>query len=221
MRDAHQMVVHDVGEIVGGHAVGLDEDLVVEGGIVHLDVAVHHVLKAGGALGGHLLADDVGHAGVELLFDLLGRQAAAVAVVVRGLAAGLLHKAHLVQALLVAEAVVGLALLHQLLGVGLEHAHALALDVRAHGAADVRALVPQKARLAQRVVDDVHRALDIALLVGVLDAQDEFAAAVLGHQVGVQRGAQVAHVHIAGRAGRETGADGVCHNSLLLLRSAI
>jgi len=42
-------------------------------------------------------------------------------------------------------------------------------------------------------------------LVGVLDAQDELAAAVAGDEIGVERGAQVAHVHVACGAGRETG----------------
>ena len=60
------------------------------------------------------------------------------------------------QTLLGAEAVVSLALGHQLLGILLEHAHALALHIGADGAAHIRALVPQQAGLAQSVVDHVH-----------------------------------------------------------------
>ena len=111
------------------------------------------------------------------------------------------------QPLLGAEAVVGLALCHQLLGILLEHAHPLTLNVGAHRAADVRALVPQQAGLPQGVVDDIHSALNVTALVGVLDAQDEGAVLVLGHQVSVQRGAQVANVHVAGGRGGKTGAD--------------
>ena len=164
-------------------------------------------MEGGGALGGAFLPDDVGDAGVQLLLDLLGGQVAAVAVVLGGHAGSLLDFVKLLQAVLVAEAIVGVAAFHQLQGVFLEHAHALALDVGAHGAADVGAFVPDQAGLFQGVVDDVHRALDVAGLVGVLDAEDEGAVIFLGDKVGVQRSAQVSDVHIAGGAGREPGAD--------------
>ena len=180
MGDAHQMVVHHVGEVVGGHAVGLDEDLVIQRGVVHLDVAVHHVLKAGGAGFGHFLADDVGKAGVQLCLHLLGRKAAAVTVVVGSLAAGFLYQAHFIQTLLVAEAVISLAFFHKLLGIALEHAHAFTLHIGADGAADVRPLVPDEARFAQGIVDDVHRTLHITLLVGVFDAQNKRSAGAFG-----------------------------------------
>ena len=107
------------------------------------------------------------------------------------------------QPLLGAEAVVSLALCHQLLGILLEHPHPLALHIGAHGAADVRALVPQQASLPHGIVNDVHRTFHIAALVGILDAEDEGAIVVLGHQVSIQGGAQVAHVHVArGRRGK-------------------
>src|SRR5699024_6036656 len=106
-----------------------------------------------------------------------------------------------VQPLAGAKAVVGLAVRHQLFGILLEQAHPLALDIGAHRAAHIGALVPQQAGLPAGVVDHVHRTLHIALLVGVLDAQDEGAPGVLGRQVGVQGGAQVAHVHVP-RGGR-------------------
>src|SRR5699024_7331121 len=86
----------------------------------------------------------------------------------------------------------------------------------ARRAADVGAFVPVQAGGAQRVVDDVGGALHIAALVGVLNAQDKGAALVLGLQVGVQRGAQVAHVHVAGGGGRKAGADGLFHMITLL-----
>ena len=143
-------------------------------------MAVHHVLKAGGAGFGHFLADDVGKAGVQLCLHLLGRKAAAVAVVVGSLAAGFLHQAHFIQTLLVAEAVISLAFFHKLLGIALEHAHAFTLHIGADGAADVRPLVPDEARFAQGIVDDVHRTLHITLLVGVFDAQNKRSAGAFG-----------------------------------------
>ena len=208
--DAHQVVVHNICKVVGGHSVGLDEDLVVHLAVLDLDVAVDHVVKAGHALLGDLLADDVGLTCGQTLLDLLLGQVAAAAVVVGHLTVGALLCVEGFQTLLGAETIICLALGHQLLGILLEHAHALALDVGADGAADVRAFVPQQAGLPQGVVDDIHSALHVAALVGVLNTQDEGAVLVLGHQVGVQRGAQVANVHIAGGRGGKNGCGLYC-----------
>ena len=217
MGDAHQVVVHNICKVVGGHSVGLDEDLVVHLAVLDLDVAVDHIVKAGHALLGNLLADDVGLTCGQTLLDLFLGQVAAAAVVVGHLTVGALFGVQCLQPLLGAEAVVGLALCHQLLGILLEHAHPLTLNVGAHRAADVRALVPQQAGLPQGVVDDIHSALNVTALVGVLNAQDEGAVLVLGHQVGVQRGAQVANVHVAGGRGGKTGADFIARHRKTLL----
>ena len=170
-------------------------------------MAVHHIVKAGHALAGDLLADNIGFPGGKALFHFLLGQVAAAAVVVGHLTVGALLGVQGLQTLLGAETIICLALGHQLLGILFEHAHALALHIGAHGAADVRAFVPQQAGLPQGVVDDIHSALHIAALVGILDAQDEGAILVLCHQVGVQGSAQVANVHITRGRRRKTGAD--------------
>ena len=207
MGNAHQVVVHHVCKVVGRHSVGLDEDLVVHLAVVDLNVAVDHIVKAGHARAGDLLADDIRVACFQMLPDLFRGQVAAAAVVVGHLAVRALLRVQGLQPLLRAEAVVSLALRHQLLGILLEHAHPLALHIGAHRAADVRALVPQQAGLPHGVVNDVHRALHIAALVGIFNAEDECAILVLGHQVGVQSSAQVAHMHITRRRGGKTGTD--------------
>ena len=217
--DAHEVVVHHIGKVVGGHTVGLDQDLVVHLAVVHPDVAVHHIVKAGHALLGDLLADNIGFPGGKTLFHLFLGQVAAAAVVVGHFAVGALLCVQRFQTLLGAEAVVSLALGHQLLGILLEHAHALALHIGAHGAADVRAFVPQQAGLPQGVVDDIHSALHIAALVGILDAQDEGAVLVLCHQVGIQGGTQIANVHITRGRRRKTGADFIARHRKTLLYS--
>ena len=219
MGNAHQVVVHHVCKVVGGHSVGLDEDLVVHLAVVHLDVAVHHIVEAGHALAGDLLADNIGFPGSKTLFHFVLGQVAAASVIVGHLTVGALLGVQGLQTLLGAEAIVCLALSHQLLGILLEHAHALALHIGAHGAADVRAFVPQQAGLPQGVVDDIHSALHIAALIGILDAQDEGAILVLGHQVGVQGSAQVANVHITRGRRRKTGADFIARHRKTLLYS--
>ena len=77
-----------------------------------------------------------------------------------------------------AEAVVGRAFFHQLHRELPVHALALALDVGAVFASDVRTLVVVEPGCFQSVVDDIHGAFYIAALVGVLDSEYEFS--VLG-----------------------------------------
>ena len=208
MGNAHQVVVHDVRKVVGRHTVGLDQNLVVQFPDIDLDMTVDNIVKARHAALGDLLADDIGLARGQLGGNFLGGQVAAMAVVVGHFTRSALGLVHFVQALLGAEAVVGLARLDKLLGVLLEHAHALALHVGADGTAHVGALVPGQAGSLERAVDDVGSALDQAALVGVLNAQDEGTAVMAGLQIGVQCGAQVADVHIARGRRRKTGADG-------------
>ncbi len=204
---AHKVVVHDVCKVICGHPVGLYQYLVVDLAVVHLDVAVDHVVKGRNALAGHLLADNIRLARGKPPLYLLCGQVAAAAVVVAHLALGALLGMQSLQPLGRAEAVVGAAVRHQLLGILAEHPHALALHIWADRAADVRPLVPDKAGLPAGVIYHVHRAINVTLLVGVLNAQDEGALVVLCRQVGVEGGAQVAHMHIPCGRGCKTGAD--------------
>ena len=134
-----------------------------------------------------------------------------MAVVVGHFARSALGLVHFVQALLGAEAVVGLARLDKLLGVLLEHAHALALHVGTDGTAHVGALVPGQAGSLERAVDDVGSALDQTALVGVLNAQDEGTAVVARLQIGIQSRAQIAYMHIACGGRRKAGTN-ICHS---------
>ena len=64
-----------------------------------------------------------------------------------------------------------------------------------------------QAALGHGAVDDIHSALHLTALVGVLDPQDKRAVVAAGDEPGVQRRPQIAHVHIAGGGGGEPGAD--------------
>ena len=203
VRDAHQVVVHDVRKVIGGHPVALEQDAVLDVLEVDGDGAVDEVLIAAAPLLRHVLADDVRHARRELCLHLRPGQAQAVLVV----AADAVFPLEGLDALLVAEAVIGAAQLDQLFGIFPIDRGALALHIRAAAAAHVRALVVIQPGVFEGVVDDLHGAVHIALPVRVLEAQDELAPLLLGEQVGVERGAQVADVHIARGAGRESGSD--------------
>ena len=198
LRAADKVVVNDVGEVVGGHTVCLDKYLILQLAVLHLDMTVDYIVERGHALGRHFLPDDIRLTCLELCLYLLTGKAAALSVIVAdGLTRSLLLLVEGIEALLSAEAVIGIALLYQLFCILLEHTHSLALDIRAVVSADIGALVPVHAVLLEGLVDNIHRALNISLLVGVLDAQDKAALIVLGGQVGIERSSQVADVHIA------------------------
>ena len=61
--------------------------------------------------------------------------------------------------------------------------------------------------LGHCAVDHVRSALHQAALIGILNAKNKGSAAVAGNEPGIQRGAQVSHVHIAGGGGGEPCAD--------------
>src|SRR5690606_23795897 len=83
----------------------------------------------------------------------------------------------------------------------------LAVAVKAMGLVD-RAFVVVEPEPLHRLQDRVDRGLGAALAVGVLDAQDELAAAATRLQPAVQRGARAADVQVTGGAGGEAGAAG-------------
>ena len=199
--NAHQMVVHHVGEVVGGQAVPLQQDLVVQGLILHGDVAEADVVEGSGALVGDPLADDVGLARRQIGPDLLRTQVPA-GIVRPFKVAGVLLGFRLF-----AEAVIGRALFHQQLRVLAVQVAALRLDIGTHGASHIGTLVVSQAAFGHGAVNDLRRALYLTALVRVLQPEDERAAGLPGDEPGVQRGAEIAHVHIAGGGGGKPGPD--------------
>ena len=83
----------------------------------------------------------------------------------------------------------------------------LRLIIRRVRPADLRAFVPIDAQPAQPVQDRRQRLLDVPLLVGVVDPQDELPAVLPGEQPAKKRGANAADVKISGRTGCESSAD--------------
>ena len=104
-----------------------------------------------------------------------------------------------------------MALVEQVLRVRLVHVLALGLAVGAERAADIRAFVVSEARLPHALVDQVDCAGDLALLIRILDAEDELAAVLLGQQIGIQRRAQPSKVQIACRAGGKACTNFLIH----------
>src|SRR5204863_7816245 len=83
----------------------------------------------------------------------------------------------------------------------------LRLVIRAVRAADLGALVPVQAQPAEPVEDRLQGLRHVALLVGVVDAEDELAVLLPGEQPVEQGRADPADVQVAGRARGEAGAN--------------
>ena len=207
MGDAHGVIVDDVREVVGGHAVALDEDLIVEHFVFDGDLTVNRIAIGGDALLVDLLADDVGFSGGEVRLDDFGIEVAAAAVVTGG--DRLFAVGGLRLLLLVAETVIGGAFLHEFFGVWEVKMFAFALDIGTVIAADVGAFVMGDSGGGKGFIDDVDGAVDVARLVGVLDAEDELPLLRTGEQKGVESGPEIADMHESGRARSESGSDGL------------
>src|ERR1700730_14657215 len=123
--------------------------------------------------------------------------------------------AHRSQPLWSACAPIGCTELRQLLGVALVEVRPLRLDVGRMRAADLGSFVPLQAEPAERLDDERLAPRDVALLVGVLDAQDELTVTVACSQPRKQRGANRSEMQRARGRWREAGAHrraGVAHS---------
>ena len=105
MGDAHEVVVDDVGKVVGRQTVALQEHLIVERLILHRDVAKACIVEGRGAVLRDTLANDVGLARGDARLGLFERQVAA------GIVRAVKFAAVLLALGLFAEAVVGVAAL--------------------------------------------------------------------------------------------------------------
>jgi hypothetical protein len=156
-----------------------------------------------GACKWHLLTDDVGHAGIEILLDLFSREVSAVTVITSALGSVLLES---FEALLGAEASVSFAFFYELLGIGLIHREPLALDIRAVFAADIRTFIVIKARKLHCVIDYLSSTFYIALTVGIFDPEHKSTVFVPCSEILIKRGAKIAYMHKARGAGCESRA---------------
>ena len=105
MGDAHEVVVDDVGKVVGRQTIALQEHLIVERRILHRDVAKACIVEGRGAVLRDTLANDVGLARGDARLGLFKRQVAA------GIVRAVKFAAVLLALGLFAEAVVGVAAL--------------------------------------------------------------------------------------------------------------
>ena len=196
--DAHVPVVHDNAEVVGRHAVAAHDDQIVEFAVGDRNRPLDHVVEGDHPVLRRPEADHRSDTIRRLRQGFSGFRPPA-SVVTRFVAARLLRFAHDVEFFLAGIAIIGVAFLQQLIDHFLVPLHALHLVIRT--------LVPVEAEPGHAVKNGLHGSLGGAFLVGVLDAQNEFAAHLAGVSPGKQRGARAADMQIAGGRGGETGAD--------------
>ena len=223
---AHEVVVDDVGEVVRRQSVALNDNE-VEDVLLHGDVAAQLVMERAerAELSVTLQADDIGLARLQLfehaLVRLVTPDGPLAEVSLLRLTGLLLLLTQSLQLLLAAEARIGEIPLDEISGVGLIDLPAQGLAVGAVATVVLRlvrgALVEADVKVAQRGDDLRHAALDLALLVGVLDAQEEHAVLFTGDETVQQRRIQPADVHEARGAGGEArGARGGARRILRL-----
>ena len=188
--DAHFVVVHHHGHVVGGGTVCALNDHIVQLGNVHRDLALHHIVK-----------DDLAfvRASQTHATALAGSQVEipAVAVVARLLAHGTGPFAHGLHFLGRAGAPVGLAVLQELLHIGSVEVHALCLVGEL--------AVPVEAKPLHGSQDGVRVLLLGAQEICVLDAQVEVAAKMAGKQPAENGGTGPTYVQMPCGTGCKTG----------------
>ena len=220
--DLHQVVIHDVGEMVCGQLVGpFPEHLVVERVGIDFHVPADHVVHDDDPVLGHLEADCPVGGLLEQPLCLLLRKGQGVAhvlacrlVVDEGLALALGLCPPCGKLVGGVEGVVGLPVIHELLGVLAVDGFPLGLAVGSMGMAGRRSLhyipvivhpfVGVDPAPAERV-DDVffgpgHKPVGIRILY----SQYEIPVMLLGVQVVVESRADSAHVERPGRRGSKT-----------------
>ena len=180
VRDLHLDVIDDVDEVEDRFAVGAEDHEVA-------------VFDAGDLAADHVVQHHRG--GVDLLVILLQ------VVVVSGGAGA--FEAEPPGAVLL----VGAALGGELLQLGLVELGTLRLEVGTVLTAGFRAFVPIHAQPAHRVEDHLQEGVGVALLVGVLDAEDELTSRVAGVEPVEQGRPGASDVEEAGGAGGEADAD--------------
>ena len=209
---AHEVIVHGVGEVVGGNAIGFKEhviDVVLRDGQLTLYQIVEFELAVNAALGTE--PQDPRISGGQLCLNILHGTVTpdgVFAVVAGGLLVRFLFFPKGGQLVLCAEAGVGFALGHQLFGINVVNCGSLTLTVGAisavvavHGGAFVKVDVVE----FQGVDEHLHRTGNLPLGIGVLYPEVQHAAGLVGHPFRNRALHQIAQMDKSGRGGSHSG----------------
>ncbi len=205
--NAHQVVIDYVGKVVSGHAILLDKHHVVQGVIGEGHVTENQIVVAGFPFRRRILANHIGDSCIQLCLNFFLAHVQAVLVVLEHFSPLFGFGAAFIQLFLGAEAVIGVAGCHQLLGIGQVQGLPLGLDIGTAGAANVGAFVPVHAAALQGFINDFGCAFHKAFLIRILNAEDELTAHLPGKEIIIQGSPQSAQVHKARGAGGKSSSD--------------
>jgi hypothetical protein len=223
VRDLHQMVIYYHGEVVGGHSIRLEEDLVIDtvGGKAHF--SPDEIGEMDLFAGHELDAYDIGGTGVQQPFDLISGQAEGVlhfcakdvVVLGGGIFSSPVVGAHFLQFFRSVESIIGMALADQLLSILLIESFrlALALTIGAIGAGKKRTFVGVESAPGEAIEDIFFCAGYIAGLVGVFDTKDEIALVLAGEKIVVKDCPYSSQVKASGGAGGKPKPDFFAHRA--------
>jgi hypothetical protein len=208
------MVVDDNGHVVGRKSVGLDENLVVDLGIVDGDVPADDVDEAGLAVR-DAKTDDVRFAGGEATGCFDGIYAKAMAIILRRKLRDLLLLAKAVKTLGRTETDVRGAGVEKLLRVLRVDRQTFRLDIRPDvsdlrdGSADEpRPFVGQQIHALKYFEKLLDGSGNEALAIGIFDTKEVLSRPLSRKQIIVQRRAKSADVEETGWRRGESGSDG-------------
>ena len=206
------MIVHCVGEVIGGNAVRFQQNMihvVFGNGQLALDQVIELKLIFNGA--GAAEPQNPGLSGIQLCLNVLHgtvTPGGVFAIVAGGFLICFLLLPHGGQLFLGAEAGVSLALRDKLLGIYMVNGGSLALTVGAIQAVVTivgSAFVKLNAIVLEGVDQHLHGTGDLPLGIGVLHAKEQNAAGLVSHTLGGQSLHQVAQVNKTGGRGGHTG----------------
>ena len=187
------MVVHDVCKVVGWKSVALQKYAVLNVCRVNGDFAKHHIGVGAGHVLRHFLTDNVRLACGEASCDFLFGEVSAMLIV--GMHAVLVREAF--KALFRAEAIVCSAEFNEFFGVFFVYIHTLGLNVRSIACVLVRSFVIGDAGGFKRAINHINCALNLALLVGILYAENKLSAVLARKKKCIESRAQIADMHKA------------------------
>ena len=207
MGDLHQVVIDDVGKVIGRQFVGtLVEDLVVEDGGIDFHLTTDEVIHDDILAWFDEEANDVGLAGSDELLGLVETQAQRITHLTTGRGIVLEVGSSLacsLKLLLVIKSIVGLAGIQEHLHIFLVDLATLRLTIGAIIATKGDTFVKLDAEPLERLEDVLLGTRDEALAVGVLNTEQELAAVLTSKKIIIQTGADTANVKRARRRWRK------------------
>ena len=185
------MVIHNICKIIGWHPVPLNQHLVVEGLILYGDITEYFIMEGRRSFMRNPLANYIRFPLCNTRIRLLaGKRPAGIIGTVKLTGVFFTFR-------FLTEAAIGTAFFHEKIGVLFVHRHTFALDIRCYRATDIRTLIVFEMAFFHCPVDDIRRTFNQTAAVSILNTENKFSPGMPGNQIGIQRRAQVAHVHIA------------------------